>query len=201
MGCLLRVYRLIKLTFFPLCLVRCRVIHDRDISKVYSFNFNDIHVSNSCFTDACLHTLSTVISTGSKLCEIYTYIFFYTKPRVGMGPALPLQLASRVVIKTTCDAASGGTVGIVAALAFQCSCTCLNAFMFQTKWFVRYRYTVYNRSLHISRPVFSKQPRKDTPWLTCKGEVWEVFKWLIDWSELWLCSACFCSILRWPTVI
>ena len=74
------------------------------------------------------------------------------------------------------------TVGIVAALAFQCSCTCLNAFMFQTKWFVRYRYTVYHRSLHISRPVFSKQPRKDTPWLTCKGEVREVFKWLIDQS-------------------
>ena len=53
-----------------------------------------------------------------------------------MGPALPVQLASRVVIMTTCDAASGGTVGIAAALAFQCSCTCLNAFMFQTKWFM-----------------------------------------------------------------
>ena len=135
-------------------------------------------------------------------CVKYIHIyFFYTKPRVVMGPALPLQLASRVVILTTCDAASGGTIGIVAALAFQCSCTCLNAFMFQTKWFERYRYTVYNRSLHISRPVFSKQPRKDTPWLTCKGEVWEVFQWLIVWSELWLCSACFCSILRGPTVI
>ena len=31
-----------------------------------------------------------------------------------MGPALPFQLASRVVIMTTCDAASGGTAGIVA---------------------------------------------------------------------------------------
>ena len=131
----------------------------------------------------------------------YTYIFFCTKPRVVRGPALPLQLAWRVVIMRNCDATSGGTVGIVAALAFQCSCTCLNALMLQTKWFVRYRYTVYNRSLHISRHVFSKQLRKDTPWLTCKGEVWEVFKWLIVWSELWLCSACFCSILRWPTVI
>ena len=61
---------------------------------------------------------------------------------------------------------------------------------------MRYRYTVYHRSLHISRSVFSKQSRKDTPWLTCKGEVWEVFRWLIVWSELWLCSACFSSILR-----
>ena len=50
-----------------------------------------------------------------------------------MWPALSLLLASRVVIMTTCDAASGLTVGIVAALAFQCSCTCLSAFMFQTK--------------------------------------------------------------------
>ena len=32
---------------------------------------------------------------------------------------------------------------------------------------------------------------KNTPWLICKGEVWEVFKWLIVWSELWLCSDCF----------
>ena len=112
-----------------------------------------------------------------------------------MGPALPLQLASRVVIMTP------ATPPVAAQLACTCSCTCLNAFMFQNKWFVRYRYTVYHSSLHISRPVFSKQPRKDTPWLTCKGEVWEVFKWLIVWSELWLCSACFCSILRWPTVI
>ena len=31
-----------------------------------------------------------------------------------MGPALPLPLASRVVIMTICDAASGGTVGTVA---------------------------------------------------------------------------------------
>ena len=96
-----------------------------------------------------------------------------------MRPALPLLLASRVVIMKTCDASSGLTVGIVAALAFQCSRTCLSAFMFQTKWSVRYRYTVYHRSLHISRLFFSKQPSKDTPWLTCKGEVWEVFKWLI----------------------
>ena len=86
-----------------------------------------------------------------------------------MRTALPLLLASWVIILTTCDAASGGTVGIVAALTFQCSCTCLNAFMFQTKWFVRYRYIVYHHSLHISRSFFSKQPRKDTPWLTCRA--------------------------------
>ena len=95
-----------------------------------------------------------------------------------MRTALPLLLASRVAIMTTRDAASGGTVGIVAAAAFQCSCTCLRAFMFQTQWFVIYRYTVYYRSLHISRSVFSKQPLKDTLWLTCKGEVWKVFKWI-----------------------
>ena len=38
---------------------------------------------------------------------------------------------------------------------------------------------------------FSKQPRKDTPWLTCKGEVWEVFNWLIVWSELWFVPPAF----------
>ena len=95
-----------------------------------------------------------------------------------MRLALLLLLASRVAIMTTLDAASDGTVGIVAAVAFQCSCTCLSALMFQTKWFVIYRYTVYYRSVHISRSVFSKQPRKDTSWLTCKVEVWEVFKWI-----------------------
>ena len=43
---------------------------------MYSFNLNDIHVSNICFNDAYLHTISTVISTWSRLCEIYTYICF-----------------------------------------------------------------------------------------------------------------------------
>ena len=55
---------------------------------MYSFNFNDIHVSNICFNDACLHTLSTVISTWSKLCKIYFRICLLSRPEVVTEPAL-----------------------------------------------------------------------------------------------------------------
>ena len=57
-------------------------------SRVYSFNFNDIHVSNICFNDACLHTLSTIISTWSKLSEIYFRICLLSRPEVVTEPAL-----------------------------------------------------------------------------------------------------------------
>ena len=65
----------LKLPSFPLCFVRCRVIHDRDISKVYSIYINQIHVLNICFSDACLHTLFTVIFTWYNLCEILFHTF------------------------------------------------------------------------------------------------------------------------------
>ena len=71
-----------------LCVLFDVVLHDHDISRVYSFNSNDIHVSNICFNDACLHTLSTVISTWSKLCEIYFRICLLSRPEVVTEPAL-----------------------------------------------------------------------------------------------------------------
>ena len=71
-----------------LCVLFDVVLHDRDISRVYSFNSNDIHVSNICFNDACLHTLSTVISTWSKLYENYFRICLLSRPEVVTEPAL-----------------------------------------------------------------------------------------------------------------
>ena len=71
---------------------------------MYSININDIHVSNNCFNDACLHTLSTVIFTWCNLCEIYAYIvFFCTKPRVVMRPALPLALWQLSLFHLLCN--------------------------------------------------------------------------------------------------
>ena len=164
----------LELTFFRLCLVWCRVIHDRDISKVYSIEINDIHDSDICFNDACLHTLSTVISTWCNLCEIYIYIYinFCTKPIVVMGLVLPLLLSSRVVIMTTCNAAS-------------CS-SHFSVFMHLFKCFYASNQIVCEISLDCASSLspylaicFLQTTRKYTPWLTYKSEVWEVFKWLI----------------------
>ena len=94
MGCLLRVYRLI-IADFPSsvsCSMSCYT-WPRYI-KVYSFNLSDIHVSNICFNDACLHTLSTVISTWSKLCEIYFRICLLSRPEVVTEPALHSTIRS-----------------------------------------------------------------------------------------------------------
>ena len=38
------------------CSISC--LYMTAIYQVYSININDIHVSNICFNDACLHTLS-----------------------------------------------------------------------------------------------------------------------------------------------
>ena len=170
---------------------------------MYSFNFNDIHVSNICFNDACIRYPPYYLLEVNcvKFILIYKYIFFLHKTEGchGAGFAVAVGIAGCHNDNLRCRQwRHSWHCGSSRFLVFM---TCLNAFMYQTNWFVRYRYTMYHRSLHISGPVFSKQPRTDNPCFTCKGGIWEVFKWLIVGSELWLCSACFCSILRWQTDI
>ena len=67
-----------------LCVLFDVVLYMTTISKVYSFNFNDIHVSNICFNDACLHTLSTVISIEVN-CVKYIHIYFFFTQNRGLS--------------------------------------------------------------------------------------------------------------------
>ena len=168
MGCLLRVYRLIIVDFPFLCLVRCRVIHDRDISKVYSFNFNDIRISNICF-NACLHTLSTVISTWSKLFEIYFRICLLSRPDVFTEPAWHRRSNDNFRWRH-----------------WHRSCYCDSS-----RFSTHYAMSLCNV---LSRDLLSSEYRKDAPCLARKGQV---FCGFIIWSVLWLSHFVLFSMSRY----
>ena len=148
-----------------------------------------------------MFTLSTVISTWCNLCEIYAYISFLHK-------TLGCHEAGFTVAVGIVGCHNDNLRCHQCRHSWHCGSSRFLVFMYLFKCFYVSNQMVCEISLHSVPSLsphfaiyFSKQPRKDTPWLTCKGEVWEVFNWLIVWSELWLCSACLCSILRWPTVI
>ena len=105
-----------------LCVLFDVVLHDRDISRVYSFNSNNIHVSNICFNDACLHTLSTVISTCVKF--ILEFACF-------QGRKLSRNRLCTVGFTTTSGDVTGTGVGIVTALAFPLIMQCRYAMCFR----------------------------------------------------------------------
>ena len=107
-----------------LCVLFDVVLHDRDISRVYSFNSNDIHVSNICFNDACLHTLSTVY-----LLEV-NCVKFILEFACFQGRELSRNRLCTVGFTITSGDVTGTGVGIVTALAFPLIMQCRYAMCF-----------------------------------------------------------------------
>ena len=125
------------------------------------FNFNDIHVSNICFNDACLYTLSTVISSWNKLCEIYFRICRLSRPEVVTEPALHRRSNDNFGDVT------GTGVGIVTALAFPLIMQCRYAMCFRG----------------IFSPVNTEKTPRGSP---VRARYGGVFCGFIIWSVLWL---------------
>ena len=101
-------------------------------------------------------------------------MFSSPKPRVVMGSTLSSPGASRDVITTTSDAAGGDGVGIMIAL-------CFSAYVYLIKCLfcihvrgIRYRYTVYFRSLQI-RIIHPPKSVERPPMARLTGELWGVF--------------------------
>ena len=155
-----------------LCVLFDVVLHDRDISRVYSFTSNDIHVSNICFNDACLHTLSTVISTWGKLCEIYFRICLLSRPEVVTEPALHRRFHDNFRWRHW-------------HRSWHCD---------SSRFSTHYAMSLCNVLL---RDLLSSEYRKDAPWLAPKGEVRGVFCGFIIWSVLWLSHFVLFSMSRY----
>ena len=139
---------------------------------MYSFNFNDIHVSNICFNDACLHTLSTVISTWSKLCEIYFRICLLSRPEVVTEPALHRRSNDNFRWRHW-------------HRSWHCD---------SSRFSTHYAMSLCNV---LSRDLLSSECWKDAPWLARKGEVRGVFCGFIIWSVLWLSHFVLFSMSRY----
>ena len=139
---------------------------------MYSFNFNDIHVSNICFNDACLHTLSTVISTWSKLCEIYFIIYLLSRPEVVTEPALHRRSNDNFRWRHW-------------HRSWHCD---------SSRFSTHYAMSLCNM---LSRDLLHSEYRKDAPWLARKGEVRGVCCGFIIWSVLWLSDFVLFSMSRY----
>ena len=124
MWCLLRVYRLIIVDFFPVGLVRCRVLHDRDIPKMYSINTKEYS------SYICLMMLFAYSShRGSFRFSVFIHLFkcFYVSN----------QMVCDILLQS-----------------------------------------VQSLSPYFAICFLQTTQKRDTTWLTCKGEIWEIFKWL-----------------------
>ena len=172
MGCLLRVYRLIIVDFLSSvsCSMSCYT-WPRYIESV-QFNINDIHVSNICFNDACLYTLSTVISSWSKLCEIYFRICLLSRPEVVTEPALHRRSNDNFQWRHW-------------HRSWHCD---------SSRFSTHYAMSLCNV---LSRDLLSSGYRKDTPWFAHKGEVRGVFCGFIIWSVLCLSHFVLFSMSRY----
>ena len=97
-------------------------------------------------TDACLHTSSTVISTWSKLCEIYFRICLLSRPEVVTEPALHRRSNDN----------------------FQWCHWHRSWHCDSSRFSTHYAMSLCNV---LSRDLLSSEYRKDAPWLARKGRL------------------------------